>query len=85
LGLSEIKDPKEDELIWLTNTWDLPWSGRYVNSLYWAIITMTTMGYGDVIPLNTREKVFVIVTALISSVIFAYSMNNIGEILKDLG
>jgi hypothetical protein len=46
---------------------------------------MTTMGYGDVIPLNTREKVFVIVTALISSVIFAYSMNNIGEILKDLG
>lgn len=64
---------------------DLPWSDRYVNSLYWAIITMTTVGYGDVIPYNTTEKVFVIIIALISSVIFAYSMNNIGEILKELG
>ena len=46
---------------------------------------MTTVGYGDVIPYNTTEKVFVIIIALISSVIFAYSMNNIGEILKELG
>ena len=46
---------------------------------------MTTIGYGDVIPVNPKEKIFVICIALISSVIFAYSMNNIGEILKDLG
>ena len=46
---------------------------------------MTTIGYGDVIPLNPKEKGFVICIALISSVIFAYSVNNIGEILKELG
>jgi hypothetical protein len=49
------------------------------------MITMTTLGYGDVIPVNTREKLFVTILALIASVIFAYSMNSIGEILKDLG
>ena len=64
---------------------DLPWPDRYVNSLYWAFITMTTIGYGDVLPYNTQEKIFVIIIAIICSVIFAYSMNNIGEILKELG
>ena len=63
----------------------MPWTGRYVNSLYWAMITMTTLGYGDVVPVNTMEKIFVVIIALISSVIFAYSMNSIGEILKELG
>ena len=53
--------------------------------MYWAVITTTTLGYGDVVPVNTTEKLFVITAALLSSVIFAYSMNNIGEILKDLG
>ena len=46
---------------------------------------MTTIGYGDVLPYNTQEKIFVIIIAIICSVIFAYSMNNIGEILKELG
>ena len=64
---------------------DLPWPDRYVNSLYWAFINMTTIGYGDVLPYNTKKKIFVIIIAIICSVIFAYSMNNIGEILKELG
>ena len=46
---------------------------------------MTTIGYGDVLPYNTLEKIFVITIAIICSVIFAYSMNDIGSILKTLG
>ena len=64
---------------------DLPWPDRYVYSLYQAFITMTTIGYGDVPPYNTQENIFVIIIAIICCVIFAYSMNNIGEILKKLG
>ena len=46
---------------------------------------MTTLGYGDIIPINRNEKIFVIVIAMIASVIYAYSMNSIGDILTELG
>ena len=58
---------------------------RYVSSLYWAVITMTTLGYGDIIPVNVNEKIFVIVIAIIASCIYAYSINSIGNILTELG
>lgn len=46
---------------------------------------MFTIGYGDVVASNTYERIFVIIVAFIASIVFAYSMNSIGEILKDLG
>jgi Ion channel len=30
---------------------------RYITALYWAMSTLTTVGYGDVIPGNSSEKV----------------------------
>ena len=30
-------------------------------ALYWAIISLTTMGYGDIVPTNQDERVFCIV------------------------
>lgn len=35
------------------------------NSLYWALITASTVGYGDIRPLKKRSKVLSIIIALI--------------------
>lgn len=51
----------------------------YIASIYWCIVTMTTIGYGDIIPATFRERLFSIVMCVIASFIFAFSMSSIGK------
>lgn len=51
-------------------------------AMYWAIITISTMGYGDVLPVNTAERVFSVGVALIGAVVFSFSMGNITSLIS---
>ena len=55
----------------------------YVNAIYFAIISMTTIGYGDITPQNSTEKLYVILMAIVSSGNFAYTVNTIGQIFAE--
>jgi hypothetical protein len=59
-----------------------PWEDRYLYSIYWSVTTMMTVGYGDVAPKNNWEVFFNIWAMVFGCIIFGYSMNKIGEILK---
>jgi voltage-gated potassium channel len=54
---------------------------NFLDSLYMTIITMTTVGFGEVHPLNEHEKVFTIFLILISIVVYAYSVTALSEYL----
>lgn len=41
-------------------------------------VTMVTVGYGDITPLNEYERLLSVVTILLACGIFAYSINEIG-------
>lgn len=59
LYLENYKDYVENEYLWLMNAQCMPnivgqygWLGRYLYALYWSIGTVSTVGYGDIFPMN---------------------------------
>jgi CRP-like cAMP-binding protein len=49
----------------------------YLASLYWAFTTMTTVGYGDITPVTTSERLLAIVIMLFGATIFGYVIGNV--------
>ncbi|EAR96163.2 cation channel family protein (macronuclear) [Tetrahymena thermophila SB210] len=56
---------------------------RYIQIFYYAIVTMTTIGYGDFTAQTKLEKFLMIFIAFFSCGIFGYTINSIGNILQD--
>ncbi|EAR88861.2 cyclic nucleotide-binding domain protein (macronuclear) [Tetrahymena thermophila SB210] len=81
IGLSEMENQSQS---WITKFQDQSFSTfeLYLLSLYYIIITMTTIGYGDITPVTQYERMFIALVALIATNICAYSFSQINEIVK---
>lgn len=60
------------------------WYEKYFASLYWAIITLTTVGYGDITPQNMIERIFCSLICMIGTLMFGYGINSIGIIIQSI-
>lgn len=56
----------------------------YLYSLYWSIGTMTTVAYGDVVPLNPLETIYTCFIMFIAAVVIGYTINQIIEIIEGM-
>lgn len=51
----------------------------WIDALYMTVITITTVGFGEVVPLDNQSKVFTIFLILISIVVVGYALSIITE------
>ena len=51
----------------------------WIDSLYMTIITVTTVGFSEVGPMDTQEKLFTVVLIILSIFIFAFAISVITE------
>ena len=48
---------------------------RYIRSIYWAIVTMNTVGYGDIQAQTATETAFAVVVMILGALICKFSLH----------
>jgi hypothetical protein len=48
--------------------------------MYWAFTTMTTCGYGDIVPMNDIERMYAVFIMIMGATIFGYIVGTVGAL-----
>jgi CRP-like cAMP-binding protein len=58
--------------------------GKYLTAVYFATFTITTIGYGDVVPHNALERTYVVFMMLVGALMFAFVISQVGDTVAEL-
>jgi hypothetical protein len=56
---------------------------RYVRSMYFAIQTLATVGYGDILPITDLEMIFAVLVMIVGQGIYAVIIGNMSSLIAD--
>jgi hypothetical protein len=60
------------------------WWTAYLYAFYWSTTMMMTIGFGDLLPKNTKEVVFVMLIEMLSVLALAYLISAIQVLFKNI-
>lgn len=61
-----------------------PFRDYYIRSLYWAVTTLSTVGYGDVTPKSNAEILYATLIMGLGVVMYGYVIGNIANLLRNM-
>jgi hypothetical protein len=53
---------------------------RFATAFYWAVTTISTIGYGDVVPKTHNERIYALIAQLIGAIVFAFALGNMTQV-----
>ena len=56
----------------------------YLICLYWAIKTLTTVGYGDITPQNPQERIYASIIMIAGIFIYSYIIGAVANVIQSL-
>ncbi|KAL6533861.1 hypothetical protein OROHE_013694 [Orobanche hederae] len=78
------EDPKKTWIgLTVENFHEMPLWDKYVVSVYWSIVTATSIGYGDFHPVNTGEMIFDIFYLLFDLGLASYIIGNMTNLIVE--
>ena len=75
---------------WVTTLSDVdseaPWrlEELYVASVYWCVMTLTTIGYGDISANNTAERAFGVLAMFVGAALFSFALSEMTIVIAAL-
>lgn len=73
-----------DSWIYHRNFIDLGPGGKYLTSYYWVVMTVITVGYGDVSVNTTNEKLLAVITMFAGVLFFSFMVGSLFSIINDM-
>jgi hypothetical protein len=64
------------------SSWDENWVIWYVYSYYWAASTMFAVGYGDIHPVNSSERMYALITQVVGAMVYGYIIGTISYLTE---
>ncbi|CAM9812213.1 unnamed protein product, partial [Ectocarpus sp. 8 AP-2014] len=58
-------------------------TSTYIASLYWAATTITTVGYGDLVPTNDLERMIACLTMVCGTTMFSYVIGSVSTLVMN--
>lgn len=70
---------------WIALTDFVPTEGsRYIAALYWTVTTLTTVGYGDVVPHTDVQRIYTMCVMVLGVGMYGFVIGNIATILVNI-
>ena len=84
-GMFDLKN-KTNNWMMADGIYESSLSMKYISSLYFSVVTCTTVGYGDIKPINDFELMWVVLVMLLGVCVFSFVLGDLagqfGEITK---
>lgn len=79
-----LESPDINTWVIVRNLQDSSVSDQYVNALYWAMTTLATVGYGDIVPVSSVEKLVAMVWMLFGVCFFSFAVSYLTNLINSL-